>query len=90
MCNIIRRRSSSGAEDDRVDMGNKLDARIGVILRDRSSDWEISHRADERFPMASTFKTLLCGAILGRVDAGQENLTELVSYSKKDLVPGRP
>ena len=62
---------------------NKLDARIGVILSDGSSDWEISHRADERFPMASTFKTLLCGAILGRVDAGQENLTELVSYSKK-------
>lgn len=69
---------------------NKLDARIGVILRDGSSDWEISHRADERFPMASTFKTLLCGAILGRVDAGQENLTELVSYSKKDLVSWSP
>ena len=69
---------------------SKLDARIGVILRDGSSDWEISYRADERFPMASTFKPLLCGAVLGRVDAGQESLAALVPYSKKDLVTWSP
>ncbi|SNY93168.1 beta-lactamase class A [Cohaesibacter sp. ES.047] len=68
----------------------KLDARIGVILRDGSSDWEISYRADERFPMASTFKTLLCGAVLRRVDDGQESLAELVTYSKKDLLSWAP
>ena len=28
----------------------RLDARIGVVLRDSSSDWEIAMRADERFP----------------------------------------
>ena len=65
---------------------DKLDARIGVFLRDGSSEWEINHRADERFPMASTFKILLCGAILGRVDDGRENLSSLMTYSDKDLV----
>ncbi|EPO7809044.1 serine hydrolase, partial [Klebsiella pneumoniae] len=33
-----------------------------------------SHRREERFPMMSTFKVLLCGAILVRVDKGLEQL----------------
>lgn len=68
----------------------KLDGRIGVILRDTASDWTYSHRSDERFPMASTFKSLLCGAVLGEVDAGRESLTNQVTYSKKDLVYWSP
>lgn len=68
----------------------KLDARIGVLLRDISSDWEISYRADERFPMASTFKSLLCGAVLARVDARKEGLLRHVTYRKGDLVSHSP
>ena len=68
----------------------RLDARIGVVLRDTSSDWEISMRAEERFPMSSTFKSLLCGAVLARVDAGQEDLSRVVTFSGADLVTYSP
>ena len=68
----------------------RLDARIGIVLRDTSSDWEISMRADERFPMSSTFKSLLCGAVLARVDAGQEDLSRVVSFSEENLVTYSP
>lgn len=68
----------------------RLDARIGVVLRDTSSDWEISMRAEERFPMSSTFKSLLCGAVLARVDAGQEDLSRRVTFSEDDLVTYSP
>lgn len=68
----------------------RLDARIGVVLRDASSDWEIAMRADERFPMSSTFKSLLCGAVLARVDAGQENLDRRITYTADDLVTYSP
>ena len=68
----------------------RLDARIGVVLRDSSSDWEITMRADERFPMSSTFKSLLCGAVLVSVDAGQESLDRRVTYTADDLVTYSP
>lgn len=69
---------------------DRLDARIGVVLRDTSSDWEITMRAQERFPLASTFKSLLCGAVLARVDAGQEHLSRRINYIKDDLVAYSP
>lgn len=68
----------------------RLDARIGVVLRDTSSDWKITARAQERFPMSSTFKALLCGAVLARVDAKQESLTRRIIYGKDDLVAYSP
>ncbi|KAB7614326.1 class A beta-lactamase [Amylibacter sp. SFDW26] len=68
----------------------KLGARIGVLLRDVSSDWEIAMRADERFPMSSTFKALLCGAVLARVDAEQEDISRLVNFQEDDLVSYSP
>ena len=49
-----------------------------------------SYRPLERFPMMSTFKVLLCGAVLARVDAGQEQLTRRVQYRQQDLVAYSP
>ena len=69
---------------------DRLGARIGVVLRDTSTDWEISHRSEERFPMSSTFKPLLCGAVLARVDAGSESLSNRVTYRSADLVTYSP
>lgn len=68
----------------------RLDARVGVMLRHVGSDWERTYRDDERFPMCSTFKSLLCGAILARVDAGEEDLAHHVTYRAEDLVTYSP
>lgn len=43
---------------------DELDARVGVVGVDTRDGTTWSYRGDERFPMASTFKTLACGALL--------------------------
>lgn len=68
----------------------ELGARIGVHVREREGSFRYAHAADDRFPMASTFKTLLCGAVLARVDAGEEDLARKVTYKAADLVAYSP
>lgn len=67
-----------------------LDARIGLVIRDSGSDWSVSHRADERFLMASTFKTMLCGAVLNRVDAGEIDLAQPIAIKAEDILDYAP
>lgn len=45
----------------------RFDARLGLYALDTGSGREVAHRADERFPYASTFKALAAGALLGEV-----------------------
>ena len=67
-----------------------LDARIGLVIRDSGSDWSVSHRADERFLMASTFKTMLCGAVLNRVDVGEIDLAQPIAIKAEDILDYAP
>lgn len=67
-----------------------LQARVGYAELDLNSGEVAGYRADERFPMLSTFKVLVCGAVLARVDAGDEALDRIVTYSAKDLVEYSP
>ena len=46
--------------------------RLGVAAIDTGHGRRIEYRAFEAFPMCSTFKLLLVGDILARVDAGKE------------------
>lgn len=62
-----------------------IGGRLGVAMRDSGSALAAAHRADERFPMASTFKALLAGAILARIDAGTERLDRPVSIPATTL-----
>jgi beta-lactamase class A len=60
--------------------------RLGVTMLDTAT----GQRADERFPMCSTFKTLAVGAVLKRVDAGKENLARRIRFGNSDLVAYSP
>ena len=60
--------------------------RLGVATFDTLYGGQIGHRADERFPMCSTFKLLAAGAILSRVDAGTENLDRRIRFKSRDIV----
>ncbi|WP_425038572.1 class A beta-lactamase [Primorskyibacter sp. S187A] len=62
-----------------------LDARVGLVIRRSGTDWSWSHRGDERVLMTSTFKALLCGAILARADAGTLDLDEALAITPSDL-----
>lgn len=60
--------------------------RLGVFALDTGSGRILSHRADERFLMCSTFKGLLAGQVLVRVDAGEDSLSRMVPYTGRDLI----
>lgn len=61
--------------------------RLGVEVLDTLTGARSGHRADERFPMCSTFKLLAAGAILARVDAGKERLDRRIRFEARDIVP---
>ena len=64
--------------------------RLGVAALDTGSGRQIRHRAEERFPMCSTFKFLAAAAVLHRVDQGKDNLTRFIPYTKADLLEYAP
>jgi beta-lactamase class A len=64
--------------------------RLGVAVVDAAGEVRLSHRADERFPMCSTFKALAAATALHRVDAGQDKLDRMLSYGPTDLLEYAP
>ncbi len=64
--------------------------RLGVALLDTGSGTTYAWRGDELFPLCSTFKFLLAGAVLNRVDAGKEQLDRAIPVRAEDLVPYAP
>jgi beta-lactamase class A len=64
--------------------------RLGVTLVDTKDGSGAGHRADDRFPMCSTFKLLAGAAVLARVDAGKEKLERRIRYDAKELVTYAP
>lgn len=68
----------------------RIGGRVGVYLRDITGRVLIAHRADERFPMCSTFKFLLAAAALRRVDQGQMSLDQILNFGEADLLSYAP
>jgi beta-lactamase class A len=64
--------------------------RIGVAALDTGDDKHLDYRAEERFPMCSTFKFLAAAAVLKRVDEKQEKLERFVPYGTKDILEYAP
>ena len=64
--------------------------RLGVAVRDTATGECSGYRADERFPMCSTFKFLLASAILQRVDRHQETLDRAITIPAKPLLSNSP
>ncbi len=65
-------------------------ARLGVAVLDTATGERSGYRADERFPMCSTFKFLLVAAVLERVDGHQEKLDHVLAVPPKPLVSNSP
>jgi beta-lactamase class A len=64
--------------------------RLGVAVIDTAGALRLAHRADERFPMCSTFKALAAAAALRRVDAGEDKLDRRIAYGPADLLDYAP
>ncbi|MET9633087.1 class A beta-lactamase [Lentzea sp. NPDC006480] len=72
------------------------DARLGVFATDTGTGRTVLHRADELFPMCSTFKTIAAAAILRR-DHDGSLLGKVIRYTQEDVtksgygpITGRP
>ncbi|HEY6521203.1 MAG TPA: class A beta-lactamase [Roseiarcus sp.] len=94
----IRARAAVSSTEERLAVANKQLAeieareggRLGVFVRDTGTGATIERRADERFPMCSTFKLLTAAAVLKRVDQGAERLDRTIAYGPSDLLEYAP
>lgn len=59
---------------------------IGVAALDLRTGTYLHHRADKRFAMCSTFKWILGGLILLRVETGQEDLRREIAIMPEDVI----
>ncbi|WP_207537392.1 class A beta-lactamase [Sabulicella rubraurantiaca] len=64
--------------------------RLGVAALDTGSRRRAVHRAEERFPFASTFKMVLASAVLAAVAQGRASLDRAIPVSAADMVPHAP
>ncbi|CAM3181644.1 class A beta-lactamase [Methylobacterium mesophilicum] len=77
------------AEPALAEIERRLGGRLGVSAGTQERVL-LSHRADELFPMCSTFKALAVAAILARVDAGSESLDRAVGFGPGILLSYAP
>lgn len=68
----------------------RLNASIGVAIIDTQTHTTFNYKGDERFPLNSTHKALLCAALLQQVDNKKINLDEQVQFAKSDLIEYSP
>ncbi len=80
----------NGVQDRLRALEQEHGGRLGVCILDLGSGDRIGHRADERFPMCSTFKFLAAAQVLSRVDRGEERLDRRIVYTRDDLVAYSP
>ncbi|HTK34806.1 MAG TPA: class A beta-lactamase [Caulobacteraceae bacterium] len=81
---------SQGAQQNLRALERWVGGRLGLAALNTGSNRWLAYRADERFPMCSTFKWLAAAAVLARVDRGVERLDRRIAYSKADLLFNSP
>ena len=82
------RRAQLGADFAKIEADSG--GRLGVAVLDTLTQARATHRADERFPIWSTFKLLAAAAVLARVDAGKERLDRGIRFEARDVVVYSP
>jgi beta-lactamase class A len=86
--------NTASAENDAAgrvaEIEARLGGRIGVTALDTRNSKRFDYRAEERFPMCSTFKFLAAAAVLKRVDEKQEKLERFVPYGAQEILEYAP
>ena len=86
----IRAEEASELSKQLADIEKASGGRLGVGVLDTGNGRRAGHRADERFPLCSTFKFLAAAFVLARVDQRKERLERRVVYGPRDLVTHSP
>jgi len=87
---IATARLTSGISRGIAALEARSGGRLGVAVLDTADGKTFAHRGDERFAMCSTFKALVAGLVLKRVDRGQERLDRQIAYGPSVLVAHSP
>ena len=69
---------------------SELNSHIGVSILTVNSNESWSYKGNERVPLTSTFKTLLCANLLSNADKGNIALDEKVAVEKDKLITYSP
>jgi beta-lactamase class A len=64
--------------------------RLGVAALDTANGSRLNYRADERFPLCSTFKLVLAAAILARAAKQPALMERRIRYSARELAHNSP
>ncbi|SFI82378.1 class A beta-lactamase [Caulobacter sp. UNC279MFTsu5.1] len=83
-------RLTSGISRDIAALEARSGGRLGVAVLDTADGKAFAHRGDERFALCSTFKALVAGLVLKRVDQGQERLDRRIRYGRGVLTAHSP
>ncbi len=83
-------RLTSGISRGIVALEARSGGRLGVSVLDTANGRTFAYRGDERFAMCSTFKALVAGLVLKRVDQGVERLDRRIPYGKAVLLAHSP
>ncbi|WMJ70259.1 L2 family extended-spectrum class A beta-lactamase [Stenotrophomonas sp. 24(2023)] len=84
-------RAAIGQAADFAALEKASGGRLGVSVLDTGSGRRIAgHRQDERFPMCSTFKSMLVAHVLSLADAGRLSLDTRLPITDKDLLSWAP
>jgi len=83
--------AAEGTIQDRLrELEGTIGGRLGVAALDMESDRRIDYRSASLFPMCSTFKLLLAGAVLSKVDHDKEQLDREIPLTKADILDYAP
>jgi beta-lactamase class A len=81
---------AEGGADRLGELERRSRGRLGVAILETGQGTRLTHRANERFPMCSTFKLLAAAAVLARVDRRQDSLERRIPFTKADLLEYAP
>ena len=73
-----------------VRIEHELGVHLGLFALNTANGAQLGHRADERFPLCSTFKVILAAAILHRSAETTDLLQQRIHYDASELVTYSP
>lgn len=83
-------KKTSAAEELLAQLEASSGGRLGVAAFDVANNAHVQHRADERFPLCSTFKVMAVGAVLNRSIKEPALMQQRIAYEASDLVAHSP
>jgi beta-lactamase class A len=82
--------AAGAAQAQLTKLEQALAGRLGVFALNTANGKQLSYRADEYFPMCSTFKVILASAILKRSTQIDGLMYQRIKYQQSDLVTYSP